>query len=119
MGAPCGSLGCLVPWLLLAVRGQSGGGGDGEVRALPEVCCRARPVGVGEVAGADDTGRFFTGWEGNHRLARTQEAEELGPTCPRERARQWEAGALSGQLFPTGASVRSARGGRRGVGGVE
>lgn len=32
----------------------------------------------------------MTGWKGNHRLARTQEAEELGPTFPWERGRQEE-----------------------------
>jgi hypothetical protein len=45
-------------------------------------------MAVGEVAGADDTGKdSLLAGGGNHILARTQQAEELGPHSQRER---WE-----------------------------
>lgn len=51
-------------------------------------------------------------------MARTQEAEELGPTCPRERARQWEGGSPQRAAVPDLSECVERPGweeGRRGV----
>lgn len=75
------------------------------------------PVGVGEVAEADDTGtdsslagRETTDWPG-HRRRRSWVLHSPGREPDSGRVR-----SLSGQLFSSRASVRSPQGGRRGIG---
>ena len=99
---------------LLAAQGQ-GGGWDPEVWALQEVWWWDGPMGVGEVAGADDTGtdsllaeRETTDWPG-HRRQRSWVRHFRGRQPDSGRVR-----ALSGQLFASRVSVLSPQDGRRG-----